>query len=239
MLQAIAGYDAKDGNSVDMPAPDYLASLREQSRPLRIGLPRKFFFEDLDPAVASAVEEALGVLSALGGNVSELDIGVPTDRTLQAAESYANHAEFVGRSPELYQPETLRRIRTGEDISAGEVEQRRRELKQIRSEVHKVFEGVDVLVTPTTPVPAAAIEELKQDPDLLRPHELLLLRNTRPVNVWGLPAISIPCGFTTAGLPIGLQIIGSQWREDRVLQLAYAYEQATNWHQRTPRLVEV
>lgn len=238
-LQAIAGYDAKDGNSVDMPAPDYLASLREQSRPLRIGLPRKFFFEDLDPAVASAVEEALGVLSALGGNVSELDIGVPTDRTLQAAESYANHAEFVGRSPELYQPETLRRIRTGEDISAGEVEQRRRELKQIRSEVHKVFEGVDVLVTPTTPVPAAAIEELKQDPDLLRPHELLLLRNTRPVNVWGLPAISIPCGFTTAGLPIGLQIIGSQWREDRVLQLAYAYEQATNWHQRTPRLVEV
>jgi len=238
-LQAIAGYDAKDGNSVDMPAPDYLASLREQLRPLRIGLPRKFFFEDLDPAVASAVEEALGVLSALGGNVSELDIGVPTDRTLQAAESYANHAEFVGRSPELYQPETLRRIRTGEDISAGEVEQRRRELKQIRSEVHKVFEGVDVLVTPTTPVPAAAIEELKQDPDLLRPHELLLLRNTRPVNVWGLPAISIPCGFTTAGLPIGLQIIGSQWREDRVLQLAYAYEQATNWHQRTPRLVEV
>jgi aspartyl-tRNA(Asn)/glutamyl-tRNA(Gln) amidotransferase subunit A len=238
-LQAIAGYDEKDGNSVDIPVPDYLASLREQLRPLRIGVPRKFFFEDLDPAVASAVEEALGVLSALGGNVSELDIGVPTDRTLQAAESYANHAEFVGRSPELYQPETLRRIRTGEDISAGEVERRRRELKQIRSEVHKVFEGVDVLVTPTTPVPAAAIEELKQDPNLLRPHELLLLRNTRPVNVWGLPAISIPCGFTTAGLPIGLQIIASQWREDRVLRLAYAYEQATNWHKRTPRLAEV
>ena len=142
------------------------------------------------------------------------------------------------RSPELYQPETLRRIRRGEDISAAEVEQSRRELKQIRSEVHKIFEGVDVLVTPTTPVPAAAIDELKQDPDLLRPHELLLLRNTRPVNVWGLPAISVPCGFTTAGLPIGLQIIGPQWREDRVLQLAYAYEQATNWHKRSPGLIE-
>ena len=238
-LQAIAGYDAKDGNSVDAPVPDYLASLRQQWRPPRIGVPRKLFFEDLDPAVASAVEEALGVLSALGGNLSEIEIGVPTDRTLQAAESYANHAEFVARSPELYQPETLRRIRTGEDISAGEVEQRRRELKQIRSEVHKVFEGVDVLVTPTTPVPAAAIDELKQDPDLLRPHELLLLRNTRPVNVWGLPAISIPCGFTTAGLPIGLQIIGPHWKEEGVLRLAYAYEQATNWHKRTPRLVEV
>jgi aspartyl-tRNA(Asn)/glutamyl-tRNA(Gln) amidotransferase subunit A len=238
-LQAIAGYDAKDGNSVDMPVPDYLASLRQQWRPPRIGVPRKLFFEDLDPAVASAVEEALGVLSALGGNLSEIEIGVPTDRTLQAAESYANHAEFVARSPELYQPETLRRIRTGEDISAGEVEQRRRELKQVRSEVHKVFEGVDVLVTPTTPVPAAAIDELKQDPDLLRPHELLLLRNTRPVNVWGLPAISIPCGFTTAGLPTGLQIIGPHWKEEGVLRLAYAYEQATNWHKRTPRLVEV
>jgi aspartyl-tRNA(Asn)/glutamyl-tRNA(Gln) amidotransferase subunit A len=238
-LQAIAGYDAKDGNSVDAPVPDYLASLRQQWRPPRIGVPRKLFFEDLDPAVASAVEEALGVLSALGGNLSEIEIGVPTDRTLQAAESYANHAEFVARSPELYQPETLRRIRTGEDISAGEVEQRRRELKQIRSEVHKVFEGVDVLVTPTTPVPAAAIEELQQDLDLLRPHELLLLRNTRPVNVWGLPAISIPCGFTTAGLPIGLQIIGPHWKEEGVLRLAYAYEQATNWHKRTPRLVEV
>jgi aspartyl-tRNA(Asn)/glutamyl-tRNA(Gln) amidotransferase subunit A len=238
-LQAIAGYDAKDGNSVDMPVPDYLASLRQPWRPPRIGVPRKLFFEDLDPAVTSAVEEALGVLSALGGNLSEIEIGVPTDRTLQAAESYANHAEFVARSPELYQPETLRRIRTGEDISAGEVEQRRRELKQVRSEVHKVFEGVDVLVTPTTPVPAAAIDELKQDPDLLRPHELLLLRNTRPVNVWGLPAISIPCGFTTAGLPIGLQIIGPHWKEEGVLRLAYAYEQATNWHKRTPRLVEV
>jgi aspartyl-tRNA(Asn)/glutamyl-tRNA(Gln) amidotransferase subunit A len=238
-LQAIAGYDAKDGNSVDMPVPDYLASLRQQWRPPRIGVPRKLFFEDLDPAVASAVEEALGVLSALGGNLSEIEIGVPTDRTLQAAESYANHAEFVARSPELYQPETLRRIRTGEDISTGEVEQHRRELKQIRSEVHKVFEGVDVLVTPTTPVPAAAIDELKQDPDLLRPHELLLLRNTRPVNVWGLPAISIPCGFTTAGLPIGLQIIGPHWKEEGVLRLAYAYERATNWHQRTPGLVEV
>jgi aspartyl-tRNA(Asn)/glutamyl-tRNA(Gln) amidotransferase subunit A len=238
-LQAIAGYDAKDGNSVDMPVPDYLASLRQQWRPPRIGVPRKLFFEDLDPAVASAVEEALGVLSALGGNLSEIEIGVPTDRTLQAAESYANHAEFVARSPELYQPETLRRIRTGEDVSTGEVEQHRRELKQIRSEVHKVFEGVDVLVTPTTPVPAAAIDELKQDPDLLRPHELLLLRNTRPVNVWGLPAISIPCGFTTAGLPIGLQIIGPHWKEEGVLRLAYAYERATNWHQRTPGLVEV
>jgi Asp-tRNA(Asn)/Glu-tRNA(Gln) amidotransferase A subunit family amidase len=170
--------------------------------------------------------------------LSEIEIEVPTDRTLQTAEAYAYHAESASRSPELYQPETLRRIRRGEDISAAEVERRRRELKHIRSEVHKIFEGVDVLVTPTTPVPAGAIDELKKDPDLLRPHELMLLRNTRPVNVWELPAISVPCGFTTVGLPIGLQIIGPQWREDTVLKLAYAYEQATDWHKRSPGLID-
>lgn len=238
ILQGIAGYDANDAHSADVPVPDYVAGLRDEVKQLRIGVPRKFFYEDLDPEIASAVEQAIGVLRIVGCNLSEIEIEVPIDRTLQTAEAYAYHAEFASQSPELYQPETLRRIRRGEDIGVAEVEQRRRELKQIRSEVHKIFEDVDVLVTPTTPVPAGAIDELKKDPDLLRPHELVLLRNTRPVNVWGLPAISVPCGFTTAGLPIGLQIIGPQWREDRVLQLAYAYEQATDWHKRSPGLIE-
>jgi aspartyl-tRNA(Asn)/glutamyl-tRNA(Gln) amidotransferase subunit A len=238
MLQVIAGHDANDPLSAAMPVPDYVAGLRDGVKHLRIGLPRKFFYADLDPEIASAVEQAIGVLRTLGRDLSEIEIEVPTDRTLQTAEAYAYHAESASRSPELYQPETLRRIRRGEDISAAEVERRRRELKHIRSEVHKIFEGVDVLVTPTTPVPAGAIDELKKDPDLLRPHELMLLRNTRPVNVWGLPAISVPCGFTTVGLPIGLQIIGPQWREDTVLKLAYAYEQATDWHKRSPGLID-
>jgi aspartyl-tRNA(Asn)/glutamyl-tRNA(Gln) amidotransferase subunit A len=238
MLRVIAGHDAKDAHSADVPVSDYVAGLRDGVKQLRIGIPIKFFYEDLDPEIASAVDHAIGVLRTLGCDLSEIEIDVPTDRTLQTAESYAYHAKFASRSPELYQPETLRRIRKGEDISAQDVEQRRRELKQIRGEIHKVFEGVDVLVTPTTPVPAGAIDELKKDPELLRPHELMLLRNTRPVNVWGLPAISVPCGFTTAGLPIGLQIIGPQWREDKVLRVAYAYEQATDWHKQSPRLID-
>ena len=236
MLQAIAGYDAMDPNSANRPVGEYLASVRDRSKPPRVGVPRKFFYEDLDPEVASAVEQALGVIKTLASRLSEIEVDIPTDRTLQTAEAYAYHAEFVSRSPELYLPETLRRIRKGEDISAAETEQRRCELEQIRSEIHNVFADVDVLVTPTTPVPAPAIDELKQNPDLLRPRELLLLRNTRPVNVWGLPAISVPCGFTAAGLPIGLQIIGAHWREDTVLRLAYAYEQATAWHKRQPKL---
>jgi aspartyl-tRNA(Asn)/glutamyl-tRNA(Gln) amidotransferase subunit A len=239
MLQAIAGYDAKDPNSANVPVGEYAAAVRDGSEPPRVGVPRKFFYQDLDPEVASAVEQALAVLRAISGGWREIEVDIPTDRTLQAAESYAYHAEFVSRSPELYQPETLRRIRKGEDINASEIEQRRRELGQIRSEIRNVFKDVDALVTPTTPIPAPAIAELKEDPDLLRPRELLLLRNTRPVNVWGLPAISVPCGFTAAGLPIGLQIIGPHWREDTVLRLAYAYEQATEWHKRSPGLVEM
>jgi len=236
LLQAMAAHDARDANSVDAPVPDYLAALREGLKPLKIGIPRKFFYEELDREVASAVEQAIDVVSALGNDLFETVIEVPTDRTLQTAEAYAYHAKFVSRSPELYQAETLRRIRSGEEISADEFEKRRREQKQIRSSIHKAFEKVDALLTPTAPVPAPAIDELKRNPELLRPCELLLLRNTRPVNVWGLPAISIPCGFTSAGLPVGLQIIGPHWREDRVLQLAYAYEQATQWHRHNPKL---
>ena len=110
------------------------------------------------------------------------------------------------------------------------------ELEDARRDVAVVFSNVDLLVTPTTPIPATTIAELQQNPDLLRPRELLLLRNTRPANVWGLPAISIPCGFTSAGLPIGLQIIGPRWGEAAVLRLAEAYEQATAWHKREPLL---
>ena len=234
IFQAIAGFDAKDAASVDAPVEDYVAALGKSLKPLIIGVPRKFFFDDLDAGVASAMTHALAGMVTLGAELHELELPIPTDRTLQKAESYAFHAEFVARSPELYQPETLRRIRTGENVNPEELLQCRHELTRVRHDIAAVFAEVDLLVTPTTPIPAPVIAELKQNPDLLRPRELLLLRNTRPINVWGLPAISIPCGFIPAGLPIGLQIIGPHWGEAKVLQLAHAYEQATAWHKRTP-----
>ena len=199
MLQVIAGYDAKDANSGNIPVGDYLASIRDEARPARIGVPRKFFYEDLDPEVASAVEHALGVIGGISGGLRDIELAVPTDRTLQSAESYAYHAEFVARTPELYQPETLRRIRTGENISQAECEQRRRELEPRAHDTYSCrcgFTGDS-----DDAGSCALIAELKQNPDLLRPRELLLLRNTRPVNVWGLPAISVPCGFTPQVFP--------------------------------------
>jgi aspartyl-tRNA(Asn)/glutamyl-tRNA(Gln) amidotransferase subunit A len=226
VLQAIAGYDARDVGSADVPVDDYVSGLRGEMKKFRVGIPRKHFYDQLDDEVAAAVERALLVIQELVGEVRDIEIEVSSDRTVQAAESFAYHAENVAKRPELYQPETLRRIRSGENISVVDYIQRRREMDEARREIRHVFADVDLLVTPTTPIPAPAIADLKKDPAALRPAELILLRNTRPFNVWGLPAISVPCGVTEAGLQIGLQIAGAFWREDLVLRLAHAYERA-------------
>jgi aspartyl-tRNA(Asn)/glutamyl-tRNA(Gln) amidotransferase subunit A len=231
VLQAIAGYDPADITTPNIPVADYVSALREGAKSLRVGVPRTFFYEDLDAEVAAAVEQALAVIKTLAADVKEVAIEVPTDRTLQLAESYANHKENATTAPELYQPETLRRILAGANISAADYIQHRRELEQARRDIGNAFAEVDLLVTPTTPMPAPLIADFKANPDALRPAELRLLRNTRPFNVWGLPAISMPCGFTPSGLPIGLQIAAAHWREDRVLRLAHAYGQATRWHE--------
>ncbi len=232
VLQAIAGFDAADITTAEIPVADYLSGMKESPARLRVGVPRDYFFDDLDVEVASAMNHALDAIRTIAAEVKEVRLDVPTDRTLQKAESYANHAESVAKNPELYDPETVRRIRSGENVSAVEYIEQRRELEAARRRIRSIFSDVDVLVTPTTPMPAPAIAGLKASPEALRPAELRLLRNTRPFNVWGLPAISVPCGFTQSGLPIGLQIAGPPWREDMVLQLAYAYEQATAWHKR-------
>jgi aspartyl-tRNA(Asn)/glutamyl-tRNA(Gln) amidotransferase subunit A len=232
VLQAIAGYDPADLTTPNVPVADYVGALREDAKALRVGVLREYFFDELDPEVAAAMEHALKGIEILVAEIEDVRLDVPTDRTLQTAEAFAYHAENVARTPELYLPETLRRIRKGEAITAPEYIQCRRDLEAARRGIAHRFADVDVLITPTMPMPAPAIADLKSDPEALRPAELKLLRNTRPFNVWGLPAISVPCGFTQRGLPIGLQIAGPPWREDLVLRLAHAYEQSTAWHKR-------
>jgi aspartyl-tRNA(Asn)/glutamyl-tRNA(Gln) amidotransferase subunit A len=122
----------------------------------------------------------------------------------------------------------------GADVSRQDYEKSLKQLEVARQEIAGQFQTIDLLATPTIQVPAPSIAELKADPSALRPKEITLLRNTRPWNVWGIPTLSLPCGFTQSGLPIGLQIAGPPWREDLVLRLAHAYEQATSWHTRRP-----
>jgi aspartyl-tRNA(Asn)/glutamyl-tRNA(Gln) amidotransferase subunit A len=215
-----------DGDGV--PAEDFLNTWDRAKSTLRVGMPNSFF-EDLHPEVLHAVTTSLPVIAALGAELHEISLVPDNDRTVQAAESYAFHADTVRTDPQLYQPETVRRIKTGEKISQQEYQRKLADLKAERENIRRVFETVDVIVTPTTPAPASKIADLKQNPELLRPHELVLLRNTRPFNVWGLPTISIPCGLTSSGLPIGLQIAGPPGREDLLLEFAYACEEAIDW----------
>ncbi|HKD03052.1 MAG TPA: amidase [Terriglobales bacterium] len=237
VLAAIEDPDAGEiGGVKPPPRQDYMRALEGKTKDLRIGVPRRFFFEELDPEVGDAMEAALRVLEGMTASLKEVSLPVSTDRTLQKAESYAYHREWVRYSPQLYDPETLRRIRTGESVEAEELARARNELEQMRREIGSVFVEVDLLVMPTTPIAAPPLAEVERDRGQLRPRELMLLRNTRPINVWGLPAISVPCGFTRAGLPIGLQLAAPHWGEARILRLARAYEQATEWHKRTPPL---
>jgi len=239
VLQVLAGYDAGDPTSAQQTSIDYTCDLDELMPDLRIGIPRAFFFDDLDPEVAAAVEKAIQVFRELGADIrDDVRLEISTDRTLSSAESYAYHKPLVERSPELYQPATLARIKSGENVSTSDAEQARQELIASRVAIQKIFEQVDVLLTPTVPIPPPGLADLKKNPDNLRPAELLMLRNTRPFNVWGIPAISIPCGFTKDGMPIGLQLASAPWKEQTILHAARAYEKATEWHKRVPALLQ-
>jgi len=203
---------------------DFAASVSQPLGQMVLGIPRQHFFEDLDGAVRSTMEHAIRVLRELGFELREVDVAVDNDRTLQMAEAYSYHRPLVAKCPELYDPETLRRIRTGEGISEEAYRAARSKLEAIRRQMADQFQGVDAWVTPTTPIPSPRISTLRKDPAQLRPSELILLRNTRPVNVWGVPAISVPCGSTADGQPIGLQIIGPPEREKTVLGIASLFE---------------
>jgi Asp-tRNA(Asn)/Glu-tRNA(Gln) amidotransferase A subunit family amidase len=239
MLQVLAGYDPEDATSADVPVPDYSASVASSLREvgtLRVGVPRAHFFEKLDSEVESAITAALSEIGKLAASIQEMEMPASNDTTILRAEAYAYHFDNIKKSPELYQPETLRRIRSAEDITTVAYIKARRKVDEYRRSISKIFGTVDVLITPTSPVPPFKIAELLANLDDLRTKEILMLRNTRPFNILGLPTISVPCGFTKSGLPIGMQITAAPWAEANVLKLAQAYEQQTSWHTRRPSL---
>ena len=235
MLQVLAGYDPEDVTSANAPVPDFAAAL-EHKTSLHLGIPRAYFYEELHPEIQDAMDTGLGILKKLTASQQEIEIptGGEFAGTVLVAEAYAYHEKNIAAHPELYQPATLARIRAGAELSASAYIAAHRQLEQVRRATPKIFEGVDILVTPTSPVAPGKISELLGEPDKLRGKELLMLRNTRPFNVLGLPTISIPCGFTKNGLPIGMQLTGPLGGEAAVLSLAHAYEQATEWHKRMP-----
>jgi aspartyl-tRNA(Asn)/glutamyl-tRNA(Gln) amidotransferase subunit A len=237
LLQAIAGYDPADINSLDAPTPDYSRAITQKVSALRIGIPRTLFYEELDSEIEHAVNEALQVIRQ--ATASMRDVALPSYQRLPvvAAEAYAFHAPYVTKTPQLYQPLTRRRIEGGAGISTSDYIEGRRELDRLRRTVADVFSTVDLLVTPTSPLLPMTVDEAMNIPTVPAPGGVApSLRNTQPFDIFGLPTISIPCGFSRAGLPIGLQISGPRLGEPQVLALARAYEQATDWHRRGPAL---
>jgi len=226
ILAAIAGYDPADPTSREIAVEDYAAAVRAPSPKLRVGVPRKFFYEDLDSEVARVVEAALRAVAGLAAEMREVSVPVDNDRTVAKAESYACHAPNLPQNADKYDPETLRRINTGADVSVREYIAKLHELELLRRSAAEIFKDVDVIVTPTTPVPPPLAAELQADMSRLRERELVMLRNTRPFNVLGLQAISVPCGETSAGLPVALQIAGPAGAEARLLGFARAFSQS-------------
>jgi aspartyl-tRNA(Asn)/glutamyl-tRNA(Gln) amidotransferase subunit A len=234
MLEVIAGYDALDTNCVDWPVDRYGQAMRAKTATLKIGVVRRIFFDQLDSQVEAAINAALDVIAKLTAGVRDAELPAYKLLPVVAVEAYAYHTPYLTKTPELYQPSTLARLKGGATISASNYAEARRELDRLRRAVGAVFSSVDLLVTPTTPRAAVTIadgaHEETPPPGGVSP----LLRNTQPFDIFGLPTISIPCGFTREGLPIGLQISGPRFGESHVLALAHAYQQATDWHTRRP-----
>jgi aspartyl-tRNA(Asn)/glutamyl-tRNA(Gln) amidotransferase subunit A len=203
---------------------------------IRVGVPRAFFFDDLDPEHDAAVKEALAVLKRITARVEDVVLPAPADKqesvrvAVRAAEAYAYHYPIVNKTPELYQAETLIRVRSGASVTAREYIQGRRDLEHVRRSIASIFDGVDVLVTPTIPIPTITLAEMSKDVSTSMQLGAAYLRNTSPFNVYGMPTISVPCGFTRSGLPIGLQVSGPNGGEAMVFRVAAAYERATEWH---------
>jgi aspartyl-tRNA(Asn)/glutamyl-tRNA(Gln) amidotransferase subunit A len=229
LLDAIAGFDQLDPASDDAPVPGYARAIALPVAKLRLGLPRSPYFDGLDPEVQRAVENAIEVLAKLTAGARDVTLPPTNGLNLIGPEAYAYHSKWIAESPNLYQPATRAILQRSADSKAPAYADSLHKVYLLRREIKKVFESVDLLITPTMPLPPVTIEASAT--------QSATTRNTSPFDVYGLPAISLPCGFTSAGLPVGLQISGAAFAEPALLALAHAYEQATEWHKRRPSLL--
>ena len=234
MLQALVGYDPRDIASRRADVPNYSSALQRRTSALRVGVPRTLFYEEVDPQILDAIERALSVLSRLTASTQEVELPMRPQARPVSVEAYEYHADYVDEKRELYGASTLERIVSGADVSAIDYAEVLYQLELGRKAIAGVFEAVDVLITPTLAQLPVSIETARVSPLEVTQ---ILIRNPAPFNYYGIPTMSIPCGFSRDGLPIGLQLSARALGEPDVLALAHAYEQVTDWHERTPPLL--
>lgn len=261
LLGVIAGHDEMDSTSVDIPVPDYTRSLVRDVKGLRIGVPKEYFIEGIDAEVAACIRKAIAVYRDLGADVREIslphtDYAVSAYYIIGPAEASSNLARFDGvqygfRAPEAkdlvdmyirtrsmgFGDEAKRRILLGTYcLSSGYYDAYYLKALKVRTKIKedfdRAFETCDCIVTPTAPTAAFRIDEKTGDPLTMYLSDIF----TIPANLAGIPGISIPCGFTASGLPVGLQILARPFGEETIFRAAYTFEQSTDFHTRKPAL---
>ncbi len=241
MLNAMAGYDPADPCSLRLPLPDATRDLDAGIGGLRIGIPRGYFYDRLEDGVREAVEAALAVLEALGARLKEVGIPGVEEATgglfaYVHAEARSIHADALRDRAEDF-GEDLRALLEPPVADTASLISGLRARDALTTRMQTVLESVDLLVTPTTPIAAPRIgQDWTYYGDQEEPVLSAMIRCTAPFNATGLPALSLPCGFTREGLPVGLQLAGRPLDEATVLRAGHAYEQATDWHLRRPIL---
>ena len=261
MMNAICGHDLMDSTSVDIPVPDFTRSLINDVTGLKLGIPKEYFIEGMDKEVEQSIRDAISLLENLGAEIIEISLphteyAVATYYIIAPAEASANLARYDGvrygfrgeSASDLFDmykksrsqgfgSEVKRRIMLGTyALSSGYYDAYYLKAQKVRTlikqDFDKVFESVDIVVTPTSPTPAFKMGEKVDDPLQMYLSDIF----TISCNLSGLPGVSIPCGFSSDGLPIGLQIIGPPFAEEKLLQVAYTFEQNTDYHLKKPNL---
>ncbi|MCH7786676.1 MAG: Asp-tRNA(Asn)/Glu-tRNA(Gln) amidotransferase subunit GatA [Chloroflexi bacterium] len=236
MLQAIAGYDPKDPTTSHAPVPDYSASLREDVKGLKIGVPRHFFFADderINKEILSTVDTALKSFEDMGAHIEEITIpsleyASAAQPVIMLSEAFAYHEQNLRSRPQDFGEMVRARFRIGGLFTSGEYVQAQRVRNVIKREFAEALQSVDVIVSPTSSSPPTRFDEVQA---MTVPR---MVSFTGPYNLTGMPAISIPCGFMSEGLPVGLQIAGKPFDEPTVLRASYAYQQQARWFEKRP-----
>jgi aspartyl-tRNA(Asn)/glutamyl-tRNA(Gln) amidotransferase subunit A len=234
MLSVMAGYDPQDQASVNHPVGDYLTHLEGAIDGWRVALGMGDYVEAADPEVLLAVDQAAQVFKDLGAKVEKVELSwleqlALANSQMTQADAAAFHHVRLAEHPEWFGADVLQRLQTGAALSSNEYVLARRTQVEGRRRFEIFFENYDILLIPTTPIAApriddtGAIEAARQ-----------LTRFTSPFNLTGLPALSVPCGFTSTGLPVGLQVISRHWGEAKLLQAGHAFEQAAGWWHKHP-----
>jgi aspartyl-tRNA(Asn)/glutamyl-tRNA(Gln) amidotransferase subunit A len=239
LLSVLAGFDTHDPASVNQPVDDYLSHLQDGLRGWRVALVAGEYVEVSDAPVLAAVEAAVGVLRDLGATVEPVNLDWLREAALAngqmtLADAAAFHRERLASHPENFGADVLQRLQTGAALTSTEYSLARRVQAESRRRFEQFFEKYDLLALPTTPIPAPPIQGTGAIEAANR-----LTRFTAPFDLTGLPAISVPCGFSEEGLPFGLQLVVKHWDEVRLLRAARAYESATEWHKQQPTVMTI